>query len=163
MFFLRTRYAEAGPDNKININAGKAADAKNASDAYDQILVGRLVKFNGESTKVNGNSFMDSRNINSEPARILGISKGIVTLKKVLLKNYDGIIVIKLISKRDKHDFYYSLDNGLNFILYNSVDAIKTLDANYTGALLGLYTTSNGKLTQDYADYDWVRYKDYVR
>ena len=70
-------------DNKININAGKAADAKNASDAYDQILVGRLVKFNGESTKVNGNSFMDSRNINSEPARILGISKGIVTLKKV--------------------------------------------------------------------------------
>ena len=41
------------------------------------------VKFNGESTKVNGNSFMDSRNINSEPARILGISKGIVTLKKV--------------------------------------------------------------------------------
>ena len=83
MFFLRTRYAEAGPDNKININAGKAADAKNASDAYDQILVGRLVKFNGESTKVNGNSFMDSRNINSEPARILGISKGTVTLKKV--------------------------------------------------------------------------------
>ena len=70
-------------DNKININAGKAADAKNASDAYDQILVGRLVKFNGESTKVNGNSFMDSRNINSEPARILGISKGTVTLKKV--------------------------------------------------------------------------------
>ena len=89
--------------------------------------------------------------------------KQAVTLKKVLLKNYDGIIVIKLISKRDKHDFYYSLDNGLNFILYNSVDAIKTLDANYTGALLGLYTTSNGKLTQDYADYDWVRYKDYVR
>ena len=89
--------------------------------------------------------------------------KQAVTLKKVLLKNYDGIIVIKLISKRDKHDFYYSLDNGLNFILYNSVDAIKTLDANYTGALLGLYTTSNGKVTQDYADYDWVRYKDYVR
>ena len=89
--------------------------------------------------------------------------KKAVTLKKVLLKNYDGHIVFKLISKRDKHDFYYSLDNGLNFILYNSVDAIKTLEWNYTGALLGFYTTSNGKVTQDYADYDWVRYKDYVR
>ena len=89
--------------------------------------------------------------------------KKAVTLKKVLLKNYDGHIVFKLISKGDKHDFYYSLDNGLNFILYNSVDAIKTLEWNYTGALLGFYTTSNGKLTQDYADYDWVRYKDYVR
>ena len=89
--------------------------------------------------------------------------KKAVTLKKVLLKNYNGHIVFKLISKRDKHDFYYSLDNGLNFILYNSVDAIKTLEWNYTGALLGFYTNSNGKVTQDYADYDWVRYKDYVR
>ena len=43
------------------------------------------------------------------------------------------------------------------------MDAIKILDRNYTGALLGFYTTSNGKVTQDYADYDWVRYKDYVR
>jgi len=89
--------------------------------------------------------------------------KKAVTLKKVLLKNYNGHIIFKLISKRDKHDFYYSLDNGLNFILYNSIDAIKTLDWNYTGSLLGFYTTSNGKVTQDYADYDWVRYKDYVR
>ena len=34
---------------------------------------------------------------------------------------------------------------------------------NKFSALLGFYTTSNGKVTQDYADYDWVRYKDYVR
>ena len=43
--------------------------------------------------------------------------KKAVTLKKVLLKNYSGHIVFRLISKSDKHDFYYSLDNGLNFIV----------------------------------------------
>ncbi len=47
------------------------------------MLVGRLLKFNGDNTKVNGNSFIVNKNISSEPANILGISKGTVTLKKV--------------------------------------------------------------------------------
>ena len=90
-------------------------------------------------------------------------SKEIVTLKKTILKGYDGNIILKVKSKKDKYDFYYSLNNGSSFIYFTSMDAIKILDRNYTGALLGLYTTSNEKVTQDYADYDWVRYKDFVR
>ena len=90
-------------------------------------------------------------------------SKEVVTLKKTILKGYDGNIILKVKSKRDKYDFYYSLNNGSSFIYFTSMDAIKILDRNYTGALLGLYTTSNGRVTQDYADYDWVRYKDFVR
>ena len=90
-------------------------------------------------------------------------SKEIVTLKKTILKGYDGNIILKVKSKKDKYDFYYSLNNGSSFIYFTSMDAIKILDRNYTGALLGLYTTSNGKVTQDHADYDWIRYRDYLR
>ena len=89
--------------------------------------------------------------------------KKVVTLKKVMLKNYDGNITLKVSSRKGKHDFYYSLNNDSSFIYFTSMDAIKILDRNYTGALLGLYTTSNGVLSQDYADFDWIRYKDFIR
>ena len=89
--------------------------------------------------------------------------KEVVTLKKTILKGYDGNIVLKVKSKKDRYDFFYSLNDGSSFDYFTSIEAIKVLDRNYTGALLGLFTTSNGVLSQDYADYDWVRYKDFVR
>ena len=89
--------------------------------------------------------------------------KEVVTLKKTILKGYDGNIILKVKSKKDRYDFFYSLNNGSSFDYFTSIEAIKVLDRNYTGALLGLFTTSNGVLSQDYADYDWVRYKDFVR
>ena len=89
--------------------------------------------------------------------------KKLVSLKKVLLKKYNGSIIFKTISRKDEYTFYYSLDDGENFTYLNSLDALKLLDRNYTGALLGMFATSNGKKTKDYADFDWVRYKDYTR
>ena len=35
------------------------------------------------------------------------------------------------------------------------------LSRGYTGAYLGLYATSNGKTTEAYADFDWVRYQGF--
>ena len=89
--------------------------------------------------------------------------KEVVTLKKTILKGYDGNIILKVKSKKDRYDFFYSLNDGSSFDYFTSIEAIKVLDRNYTGALLGLFTTSNGVLSQDYADYDWVRYKDFIR
>tara|TARA_Y100000768_G_scaffold140737_1_gene104876 strand:+ start:795 stop:2486 length:1692 start_codon:yes stop_codon:yes gene_type:complete len=89
--------------------------------------------------------------------------KEVVTLKRTILKGYDGNIILKVKSKKDRYDFFYSLNDGSSFDYFTSIEAIKVLDRNYTGALLGLFTTSNGVLSQDYADYDWVRYKDFVR
>ena len=89
--------------------------------------------------------------------------KEVVTLKKTILKGYDGNIILKVKSKKDRYDFFYSLNDGSSFDYFTSIEAIKVLDRNYTGALLGLFTTSNGVLSQDYADYDWVRYKDFMR
>ena len=89
--------------------------------------------------------------------------KKIVSLKKVVLKDYDGSIILKTESRKDRYTFYYSLDNGKQFKFFTSLDAIKILDRNYTGALLGVFTTSNGRVSRDYADFDWVRYKDFTR
>ena len=89
--------------------------------------------------------------------------KKLVSLKKVSLKKYNGSIIFKTISRKDEYTFYYSLDDGENFTYLSSLDALKLLDRNYTGALLGMFATSNGKKTKDYADFDWIRYNDYVR
>ena len=85
------------------------------------------------------------------------------TIKRILLKDYKNDILFKVVSKNDKYTFYYSLNNGENFKYFTSLDAIKILDRNYTGALLGVYATSNKKRSNDYADFDWVRYHDFVR
>ena len=85
------------------------------------------------------------------------------TIKRILLKDYKNNILFKVVSKNDKYTFYYSLNNGENFKYFTSLDAIKLLDRNYTGALLGVFSTSNGNNSGDYADYDWVRYHDFVR
>ena len=85
------------------------------------------------------------------------------TIKRILLKDYKNDILFKVVSKNDKYTFYYSLNNGENFKYFTSLDDIKILDRNYTGALLGVFSTSNGNNSSDYADYDWVRYHDFVR
>lgn len=33
------------------------------------------------------------------------------------------------------------------------------LSKKYTGAYLGIFASSNGKKTKEYANFDWVRYK----
>ncbi len=89
--------------------------------------------------------------------------KNVTSLKKIHLKKYSGSIIFKTESREDKYTFYYSLDNGETFTSFNSIDAIKMLDRNYTGALLGMYATSNGVSSKDYADFDWIRYNDFIR
>ena len=84
-------------------------------------------------------------------------------LKRIQLKGYDNKIIFKIDSRKDIYTYYYSLDDGESFIYFTSLDAIKMLDRNYTGALLGVFSTSNGNGSIDYADYDWIRYKDYIR
>ena len=89
--------------------------------------------------------------------------KKVISLKKILLKDYEGEISFKVESKRDVYKFYYSLDNGQNYTFFTSMDALRILDRNYTGALLGLFSGSNGEISGDYADFDWIRYRDYLR
>ena len=86
-----------------------------------------------------------------------------VTLKKIRLNNYKDQIIFKIISRNDKYNLYYSLDNGTSFENYAKTKAEAMLSRNYTGAYLGMYATSNGQDSNDFADYDWVRYKGFSR
>ncbi|MBH11012.1 MAG: glycoside hydrolase 43 family protein [Candidatus Marinimicrobia bacterium] len=89
--------------------------------------------------------------------------KDLNLLKKIRLKNYKGEIIFKVISKNNEYSFSYSLDNGNSFESLHTAKAEVILDRNYTGAYLGLYATSNGKKSSEYADFDWVKYKGFAR
>ena len=86
-----------------------------------------------------------------------------ISLKKIRLKEYKGEMIFKVVSKNDTYSLFYSMDKGNSFENYLDVEAKVVLDRNYVGAFLGMYATSNGAQSGEFADYDWVRYKDYLR
>ena len=90
-------------------------------------------------------------------------NKNPTSLKKIRLNNYKDQIIFKVVSINDEYDFLYSLDNGNSFESYSKTKAEVVLDRNYTGAYLGMYATSNGRKSSDFADFDWVRYKGFSR
>lgn len=83
--------------------------------------------------------------------------------KSQVLENYNGKIVFKVVSKNNTYSYYYSLDNGENFNLFATTLANIILCYSYSGARLGVYATSNGSPTKEYADFDWVSYCGFVK
>ena len=128
----------------------------------DESVESGIIHYQKESNFLTSTIYKAGKKIFLEQ-RLKEKDKKLVSLKKVSLKKYNGSIIFKTISRKDEYTFYYSLDDGENFTYLSSLDALKLLDRNYTGALLGMFATSNGKKTKDYADFDWVRYKDYIR
>ena len=85
-----------------------------------------------------------------------------VILKKQIISDYNGEIVFKVKSENNSYSFYYSVD-GIEFVLIKETKSNHILSKKYTGAYLGIYATSNGKNSKDYADFDWVQYKGYEK
>ena len=86
-----------------------------------------------------------------------------IIIEENTLEKYEGEIVFKVVSKRQKYDFMYSIDKGEAFSTFITTDSIKILSKGYTGAYMGIYCTGNGKQSKDFADFDWVYYTDYQR
>ncbi|WP_205960042.1 glycoside hydrolase family 43 protein [Flammeovirga aprica] len=86
-------------------------------------------------------------------------------LKEEVITDYKGEIIFKLLSMENKYVFSYSLDNGKTFIPFETTKSDYLLsfgwNSGYTGAYCGIYATSNGKPTKEYADFDWVNYKGF--
>ena len=80
-----------------------------------------------------------------------------------VLEAYDGDIVFRVVSKDSRYRYEYSLDGGNSFAEFAETDAARLLSRGYTGAYLGIYSSSNGEDSGEYADFDWVRYKGYER
>ena len=95
----------------------------------------------------------------------LKLSEPKINPKIIFRKNipeYDGEIIFKVESKNNTYSFYYSNDEK-EFNLLGKTKSNHVLSKKYTGAYLGVYATSNGTKSKEYADFDWISYKTYER
>ena len=79
-----------------------------------------------------------------------------LVIQQTFLKSYNDSIIFKVFSKNQSYKYYYSLDNGTNFNFFAETSSDLLLSKGYTGAYMGIYSTSNGKNTEEYVDFDWV-------
>jgi len=79
-----------------------------------------------------------------------------VVIQQTFLKSYNDSIIFKVFSKNQSYKYYYSLDNGTNFNFFAETSSSLLLSKGYTGAYMGIYSTSNGKNTEEYVDFDWI-------
>jgi alpha-N-arabinofuranosidase len=89
--------------------------------------------------------------------------KDLQTLKRSKLSDYKGQIIFRVTSKDGKYLFDYSLDKGRSFQNFAQTRTDHILSKGYTGAYLGIYATANGKNSNEFADFDWVRYEGFER
>ncbi len=82
-----------------------------------------------------------------------------IVVQKTFLKSYNGSITFKVNSENNSYNFYYSLDNGTTFNFFAETSSDLLLSKGYTGAYMGIYSTSNGKNSEEYVDFDWVTLK----
>ncbi len=89
--------------------------------------------------------------------------KPVREIERTRVDDYAGSMLMRLVSKDGQYDFAYSLDGGSNYIEFARTAATHVLSRGYTGSLLGIYATSNGQETSEFADFDWVSYVAYER
>jgi alpha-N-arabinofuranosidase len=77
-------------------------------------------------------------------------------IKSIPLK-YNENIILKIVSKDNKYIYYYSLDDGNSFDMFTETGANLVLCKGYIGTNLGLYASSNGYKTKEYAEFEWVK------
>ena len=75
---------------------------------------------------------------------------------------YKGEITFMVKSEYNSYSYYYSLD-GSEFDILEKTKSNHILSKKYTGAYLGIYASSNGTITKEYADFDWVSYKGFEK
>jgi alpha-N-arabinofuranosidase len=74
-----------------------------------------------------------------------------------------GRLVLGLQSRGGEYRYAWSADGGVSFRDLHRGPADHVLSRGYTGALLGLYATGNGRETGDVADFDQVAYTGFER
>ena len=69
-------------------------------------------------------------------------------------KKYKNYIELKVILKEDKYHFYYRYQSNDLWELFDTAASDLLLSKGYTGAHIGLYATSNGKKSINFASFD---------
>ena len=57
----------------------------------------------------------------------------------------------------------HNLNGGNTFTLFAETESQLVICKGYIGTNVGIYATSNGNVTKEYADFDWVNHKGYPR
>ena len=79
------------------------------------------------------------------------------------LKAYEGTLTFRIESSSHAYHFSYSLDDGGSFTSCAEMEADLLLSYGYTGSYLGLYCTSRGKSSKDYAEYTFIQHSAVLR
>ena len=87
-----------------------------------------------------------------------GRKQEVKTVKEEKIEDYKGEIIFKLISKNNAYQYFYSLDGGASYIHFEKTSNDLVLCYGYIGTNIGVYVSSNGEETNEYADFDWVSY-----
>ena len=83
-------------------------------------------------------------------------------IKEERLPSYKGSIIFKVIALGKSYRYNYSVDGGDTFISFAETPNNLVICKGYIGTYLGMYATSNGLPSVDYADFDWVNYKGHT-
>jgi alpha-N-arabinofuranosidase len=84
-------------------------------------------------------------------------------IQQEAIGDYRGEIVLRVVSRKRRYRYDYSLDRGASFLPFAETGADLVLSRGYTGAYLGVYATSHGQPVEAHADFDWVRYQGFQR
>ena len=81
------------------------------------------------------------------------------TLAQTSLQQPINTITMKVISRDQSYQFLFALNDSDTFQPLVTTPADGIISRKYTGAYLGLYISSNGQLSEDFIDVDWVKYR----
>ena len=81
----------------------------------------------------------------------------IISISEQEIADYKGKIKLKISSEEGEYKFSYST-RGFRYRLFSKIKNDIVKSEGYTGAHIGLYATSNGDKSNDYADFDYIDY-----
>ena len=84
-------------------------------------------------------------------------------LKKLKLEDYQGSIVLKVSSQFGRYEYRFALDDSTEDQVMHTTANDLIIYSGYTGAYLGLFSTTNDQRSSEYMDVDWVKYQGYIR
>ena len=139
----------------------------------DNYLVSTMMEFNPKSEYERAGLAIVQNNLYNliydysikDGKKILRVVK-YINGKKELVKeiNIDlERVFLKIISRNKKLDFYYSNNGAEYYLLTEEVDSnyLSTEFAGgFVGCTIGMYATSNGYKSENYADFLWLEYRN---
>jgi alpha-N-arabinofuranosidase len=134
---------------------------KNPASEAGIILYQKDNNFISFSLKKSNNGF-ELKAVHSSVLEDSRIVDSITTLGSAPITDAIDTIYLRLTSKSHQYILSYATNSG-EYKTLATTGSDGVVSKKYTGANLGLYSTSEGVDTEDFADFDWVKYRAFER